>query len=68
MREEIAKIQEKEENAKEGGGLSESEDVGDLDLLQENSVLLRGARARTPSLDLFDDKITELENKRREIK
>jgi hypothetical protein len=47
--------------------LSESEVVGDLDHLQENSALLKGAKARIPPLETFDEIITELENKRREI-
>ena len=47
--------------------LSESEVVGDLDSLQENSALLKGAKARIPPLETFDEIITELENKRREI-
>jgi dynein heavy chain len=47
--------------------LSESEVVGDLDTLQENSALLKGAKARIPPLELFDEIITDLENKRQEI-
>jgi dynein heavy chain len=47
--------------------LSESEVVGDIGSLQENSALLKGAKARIPPLELFDEIITELENKRREI-
>lgn len=47
--------------------LSESEVVGDLGSLQEQSALLKGAKARIPPLELFDEIITELENKKREI-
>lgn len=47
--------------------LSESEVVGDLGSLQDNSALLKGAKARIPPLELFDEIITELENQRREI-
>lgn len=45
--------------------LSESEAVGDMSSLQNNSALLKGARARIPSLDLFDEIITDLENKKK---
>jgi len=35
--------------------------------LEDSSALLKGAKARTPPLDMFDEKITDLENKKKEI-
>jgi hypothetical protein len=35
--------------------------------LEDSSALLKGAKARTPPLEVFDERITDLENKKKEI-
>ncbi len=47
--------------------LSESEEQGNMQALEDSSALLKGAKARTPPLEIFDERITDLENKKKEI-
>ena len=47
--------------------LSESEEQGNMRALEDSSALLKGAKARTPPLEVFDERITDLENKKKEI-
>jgi len=38
-----------------------------MQALEDSSALLKGAKARTPPLEIFDERITDLENKKKEI-
>ena len=70
MDEEIKNIVEREkEKARENrDNLNDDESIGaDQNEKLEKSALLKGAEARIPNLELFEEIITELENKRREI-